>query len=184
MRHDQQEPAGSCHFIAERRPRRFAIVLTALYGAGVLWPLAADRYRLGTEKWTPKWAMHVPGTALTAAVAIVAPAVIWGWVRAWRMGLRLDSQGVTVRNDFRTYRFSWREVTGLVDGSAMMTGWATLMPGSLAAWTESGWCWALSVLAADGRAATATGTARQLLARPETMTAVRQAAEYHGKRPG
>jgi hypothetical protein len=118
--------------------------------------------------------MHVPGTAFTAAMALVAVAVIWGWGRAWRMGLHLGPQGVTVRNYFRTYRFGWPEVTSLVDGSAMVPGSAGLLPGAGLA------CWALSVHAADGRAVTATGTASPFNARPETLTAVRRAAECHG----
>ena len=103
MRHDQQEPPGNCHL--HRRAEASLVrdqFHRSLYGAVVLWPLAAGRYRLGTGKWTPKWAMHVAGTAFTAVLAVVAVAVICGWVRAWRMGLRLDSQGVTVRNYFRT----------------------------------------------------------------------------------
>jgi hypothetical protein len=152
---------GAATVVAERKPRWFAIIVTALYGGVVLWPLTADRYRLGTG--AIKWAMHVPGTAFTAVLAVVIVAVIWGWARAWRMGLHLHSQGATVRNYFRTYRFGWAEVTSFVDGSAIKKDY-----------------WALSLLAADGRAATASGTASLFKARPETLTAIRQAAECHG----
>jgi hypothetical protein len=147
---------------AERKPRWFAVVITALYGVGILWPLAAGRYRLGTGKWTPTWTMHVPGTAFTAGLAVVAVAMICGLVRSWRMGLHLDSQGVTVRNYFRTHRFSWAEVTSFVDGSTTKNYWA------------------LSLLTADGRAVTASGTASQFKGRPETLTAIRQTAKRHG----
>jgi hypothetical protein len=43
--------------------------------------------------------------------------------------------------------------------------------------------WALSLLAADGRAVTAGGTASQFKAHPETLTAIRQTAESHGIAP-
>src|SRR5215469_6383845 len=131
---------------AERKPRWFAVVITALYGVVVLWPLA----------------VHVPGTAFTAVLAVVAVVVMCGWVRAWRIGLCLDPQGVTVRNYFRTYRFGWAEVTSFVDGVANKCYWA------------------LSLLAADGRAVTASGTASGFKARPETLTAIRHSADRHG----
>lgn len=111
---------GSATFIAERKPRWFAIVVTTLYGAAVLWPLAAGRYRLGTGSWSPKWSMHVPATALTRAMAVAAAT--WGWGRVCRMGRHLGPQDVTVRNYYRTYRFSWPKVTSLADGSAMVPG--------------------------------------------------------------
>jgi len=41
---------GDTTFVAERMPRRSAIVVTALYSVGVVWPLVAVQYRLGTDK--------------------------------------------------------------------------------------------------------------------------------------
>lgn len=149
--------------VAEVGQRWFGIIITAFYGVGVLWPLAAGKYRLGMDKWSPKLLTHVPGAALAAAVAIVAVGLIWGCSRSWRIGLYMDYGAVTVRNYFRTYRISWPEVTGFVDGS---------VPGRT---------WALTVLMDGGRAVTASGTASKVERdRSEVLTAIREAAESHG----
>jgi hypothetical protein len=153
---------GATTFIAEPRPRLIAVVVTALYGVCVLWPFVAGKYRLGTNKWSPRLVMHFPEAAVVSVLAIVAVGLIWGWSRSWRMGLYMNQNGVTVRNYFRTYRFGWPEVTRLVDGSPWYGYWA------------------LSVLVTGGGAVTASGTASRFKARPETLTAIRQVAECHG----
>jgi hypothetical protein len=102
-----------------------------------------------------------------AEIAFLAGAAvaIWGCYRAWRMGLQLDDHGVTVRNFFRTHRISWAEVRCFADGSV---------------YAEAGsYNWALAVVLHDGRVVTAKGTARNKDPRPETLTAVQQAAERY-----
>jgi hypothetical protein len=41
---------------------------------------------------------------------LVIAAYLAGAVRAWRVEFRADPQGVSVINQWRTYRFSWDEV--------------------------------------------------------------------------
>jgi hypothetical protein len=140
-------------------------VVTALYGVSVVWPPVLGKYLQKHLYLAPKWDTHVPETAVAAVLAIVAAAVIWGWSRSWRMGLYMDDKGLTVRNYFRTYRFGWAEVTRFVDGSISLL--------------NKGY-WALSVLVADGRAVTVSGTASRSAARDDTLATIRQAAECHG----
>jgi uncharacterized protein DUF2510/putative regulator of septum formation len=71
-----------------------------------------------------------------------------------------------VRNYFRTYRIGWPEVRCLADGS---------VHGG-----QAGRLWALGIVLRDGRVVTASGTANgKRDARPETLTAIRQAAERY-----
>jgi hypothetical protein len=85
----------------------------------------------------------------------------------WREWLRLDDEGISVRNFLQTYRIGWHEVRRFEDGS------------------ESGrrgrhW-WALRIVLRDGRVIIADGTSSlKTAARLETLTAIRQAAERHG----
>lgn len=58
---------------------------------------------------------HAPATA--ACLVIAAAVSIWGCARAWRIGLRLGDDGLTVRNYRRTYRIGWPEVGCFADGS-------------------------------------------------------------------
>lgn len=126
------------------------------------------------SRWVPMvitLGAFVPGFLLTgvladAAFVAGAAVLIWGWSRAWRMGLRLDDHGVTVRNFFRTYRISWAELRCFADG------WVSL--------GESGRLWALQAVRRDGRVITAKGTSRgKGTARPETLAAIQQAAERY-----
>jgi hypothetical protein len=89
------------------------------------------------------------GHLLAAVACLVAAgaAVIWGCSRAWRMGLRLGDDGVTVRNYRHTYRISWPEVLCFADGSVKRG--------------EAGRVWALDIVLRDGRVVTASGTSRQ-----------------------
>ncbi len=68
--HDQQ---GAVTFVAEREPRRFGIVVTALYGVNVVWPLVFGRYLQKSYYLPPRWDTHVPKTALAAVLASLEP---------------------------------------------------------------------------------------------------------------
>jgi hypothetical protein len=143
--------------IAERYPRWWA-VLFPLLAAVYLGSVVAQHSRT----WLARG--HLPATV--ACLIIAAAALIWGCSRAWRIGLRLGEGGVTVRNFLRTYRASWPEVRCLADGSVSRG--------------EAGRVWALGIVLGDGRVVTASGTARgKRDARPETLAAIRQAAERH-----
>jgi len=154
---------GVTTVVARPGHRRFVIIITALFGVCALAPLAGKHLLTKqSPKWAPQLIPHVPRAVGTADLAIVAVALIWSCFRSWRMGLYMDYQGVTVRNYFWTYRFRWPEVAGIVDGSVL-----------------GGWYWALRVLVRGGQAVTASGTARYK-ARPQELTAIREAAESHG----
>jgi hypothetical protein len=104
---------------------------------------------------------HVPDlVALLTGTAVF----IWGCCRAWRMGLRLDDYGVTIRNFFRIYQFSWAEVRCFADG------WV-----HEASEGRGADFWALDVVLHDGRVVTARCTMSKK-ARPKTLTAIQQAA--------
>jgi len=143
--------------IAERYPRWSAVIFT---------PLLAI---LPGVMVTQNSQTLLPRGRLLAAVAylVIAAAVsIWGCSRAWRIGLRLGEDGATVRNYFRTYRIGWPEVRCFADGS--VNG------------GQAGRLWALGLVLRDGRVVTASGTANgKRDARPETLTAIRQAAERY-----
>jgi Protein of unknown function (DUF2510) len=143
--------------IAERYPRWWA----------VLFPLLAAVYLSSVfAQHSRTWLARGHPLATVACLIIAAAALIWGCSRAWRIGLQLGEGGVTVRNFLRTYRISWPEVRCLTDGSVSRG--------------ESGRVWALGVVLRDGRVVTASGTARgKRDARPETLAAVRQAAERY-----
>jgi Protein of unknown function (DUF2510) len=139
--------------IAERYPRWSAISLT-LFAAilpALMFPALLSR-------------RHVPAAA--AYLVIAAAVSIWGCSRGWRIGLRLGDDGLTVRNLRHSYRIGWPEVRCFADGS-VNSG-------------NAGRLWALGIVLRDGRVVTASGTARgKRDARPETLTAIRQAAERH-----
>lgn len=138
--------------IAERYPRWSAIIFTL---AVAILPALMFSSLLARA--------HV----LAAAYLVIAAAgSVWGCSRAWRIGLRLGDDGVMVRNLRRTYRIGWPEVASFADGS--VNG------------GEAGRLWALGIVLRDGRVVTAWGTARgKRGARPETLTAIEQAAERY-----
>ena len=149
-------PSGAIT-IAERYPRWWAVLFPLLV-AVCLGGVFAQHSRT--------WLARGHLLATVACLIIAAAALIWGCSRAWRIGLRLSEGGVTVRNFLRTYRVSWPEVRCFADGSVSRG--------------ESGRVWALGVVLRDGRVVTASGTSRgQRDARPETLAAIRQAAERH-----
>ncbi len=141
--------------IGERMARWYAIALTIMLGSlAILGPL--NKY--------PHWAKHL--LTVIAYVILVAAGVVWGCSRGWRMSLRMDRHGVTIRNYFRTYRAGWAEVSSFGDG-AVNAG-------------ASGRKWALSVILRDGRSITACGTWRDARTRDETLKAIHQGARRYG----
>ena len=74
-------------------------------------------------------------------LAVTAVASIWSLYRGWRMGVRFDDHGVTVRKFLRTDRFGWPEVSRFEDGRVTVG-------------TASGWAWALDIVLRDGRVIT------------------------------
>jgi len=143
--------------IAERYPRWSAVIFTPVVAL-----LPGLLFMQNSPTLLPRG--HVP--AAVAYLVIVAAVSIWGCSRGWRIGLRLADDGVAVRNYRHTYRIAWPEVRCFADGS--------VNGGS------DGRLWALGILLRDGRMITASGTARgKRDARPETLTAIRQAAEHY-----
>ena len=155
MYDDDSDPAPVV--IAERSRRWLAMIMTVLLAF-----LPGLELMRNSPTLLPRG--HVPDAVayLVAAVSVS----IWGCWRGWRMGLRLDDQGVTVRNFFHSYQFGWPEVRRFADGS--VNG------------GNDGRLWALSVVLNDGRVITASGTSRgRRDARPQALTEIRQAAERH-----
>jgi hypothetical protein len=151
------EDRSGANTIAERFPRWWAVGSTLL--AAVLLGLV---FANNSRSWLARG--HILVTV--AYLVIGAAASIWGCFRGWRIRLRLGDDGVTVRNFPRTYRISWHEVSCFADGSVTRG--------------EAGRVWALDVVLRDGRAVTASGTtAGKRDARPETLAAIRQAAERY-----
>jgi hypothetical protein len=143
--------------IAERFPRWNAVIFTLLVPILLGFLLANN-----SRTWLAPG--HIPATV--ACLAIAGAALIWGCSRAWRIGLRVGEGGVTVRNYRHTYRISWPEVLCFADGSVNRG--------------EAGRVWALDIVLRDGRVITASGTsAGKRDARPETLAAIRQAAERY-----
>lgn len=83
--------------------------------------------------------------------------------RGWRRWLRLDSDGITIRNVLRTYRISWNEVRW-IRGS----GSAGKVPG-----------WILAIVLHGGRTIQVIGNSKSRAAPPETLAGIRQAAGRH-----
>jgi hypothetical protein len=100
-------------------------------------------------------------------LVIVAVALIWGCYRGWRLTLRLDGQGVMIRNYFRTYHIGWSELSSLADGNAGLA-------------IQGNFAWALTAITRNRRPVVGSATTRYSGARPETLAVVRQAAELYG----
>ena len=140
--------------VAERTPRWEAIIGTVICGGIAVF---APPYKF------PHLVKHVPVPGVVAYLGLIAATTIWGCSRGWRMGVRMDDFGITVRNYFRTYRIGWPEVLRLADGA-----------GPVPEGGRAGW--ALSVVLHGGQAVTASGTTR-LAPRRETLTAIGHVAE-------
>ena len=149
--------------VAERHHRWQAIACSLISAVTVL-PLLG----LGLSLSLPP-GQHIPvAAAMLAAIAVALWGCVWGCARGWRMGVRLDDDGVTIRNFLGAYRFSWAEVRRFADGLIHETGEG-----------GSSYFWALQVETHDGRVVTAKGTARKKGARPETLAAISRAATRH-----
>jgi DivIVA domain-containing protein len=149
--------------VAERRHRWQAIAWSLFLACTVL-PLLG----VGLSLSLPPGQHVLAAAAFLAGIAVAIWGCVWGCARGWRMGVRLDDHGVTVRNFLRVYRFSWAEVRRFADGLIHETGQ-----------NGSSYFWALNVVLRDGRAVTAKGTARKKGARPQTLAAISQAAARH-----
>jgi hypothetical protein len=155
---DQDGPAVAA-VARERVPRWFASLATVYFGfLAIFIPL----------KQFPSWVRHQPGSAVHAYLIIIAAVLILGCYRGSRMALRLDQNGVTVHNYFRTYRIRWSEVKSFVDGDAALQ------------LNDVGSAWALGVMTHARRPVVASATARYSGARPGTLAAIREHAELHG----
>jgi hypothetical protein len=55
----------------------------------------------------PQWAMHAPGSGVAAYLAVTALAAIFLLYGGWRMRVRFDDHGVTIREFLSTYRIGW-----------------------------------------------------------------------------
>lgn len=76
--------------------------------------------------------------AFVALMVLLVAASVWAVRRVWRMGLRIDDEGVTIRNFRRTYLLGWHHVSHFQDG--------------IGRHKETTPQWALSVVLRDGRA--------------------------------
>ena len=83
--------------------------------------------------------------------------------RGWRRWLRLDSDGITIRNVLGTCRISWNEVRW-ISGSCS----GGKVPG-----------WMLAIVLHDGRTIEVIGYSKSRAAPPETLAGIRQAAGRH-----
>ncbi len=73
---------------------------------------------------------NVPAVAVfLAGIAVVIWGCIWGCTRGWRMEVRLDDLGVTVRNFLRIHRFGWAEVRRFEDAGSIGYGHSAVGPG-------------------------------------------------------
>lgn len=111
------------------------------------------------------WFTQAPRPAMVAYLVILAAVLTWSCLRGWRIGLRIDQDGVMVRNFLRTHRFTSAEVSCLTDGSSLGG--------------ESKHYWALCVVLRDGRAVTARGTTRSGTPSEKTLAAIRKAADRY-----
>jgi Bacterial PH domain len=141
--------------IAGPWPRVMTFSLTAFLGAILLVIMG---WILGNS--------HLPLWAKVTCLAVRGGVLIWGFARAWRVALRIDEHGLTIRNHLRTHRVSWPEVRCLSDHMLDPARGPQL--------------WALCVVLRDGRRVTAEGTGMRVPVQAGTLAAIRQAAERHG----
>lgn len=114
------------------------------------------------EEW-PRWARRIPTPVpvIAAYVTVAGFASLWLFYRACRLGVRFDDHGVAIRRLFRTYRYSWPEVSRFADGYAESQG---------------GRFWALDIVLSAGKAVTVRAPIGRTDARPKTLAAIRQVA--------
>ena len=70
----------------------------------------------------PAWVRHGDTAAVVAYAVAVVIALASACARAWRMQLRIDEDGVTIRNFYRMHRIGWSEIGQFEDGSRWL-GW-------------------------------------------------------------
>jgi hypothetical protein len=163
--------------IAEPFARKVALV------SFFLWWLVGFVVVLGVAGNAQVTQLWVAGTVIVVAAALI------GGFRGSRIGLRIDASGVTIRNFFRTHRIGWREVDRFTDGTVLSLGRGNDLYESF---------WVLRVVLRDERqtaagepgrspgrhgrrrAVTARGTLAEEFAHPETLTAIRRAAQRYG----
>jgi hypothetical protein len=136
--------------IANRQGRETTIGLLGVLGFGVFVRLGDNRLSL---------------SARVTCLAVAVLASVWPLYRGWRMGVRFDDHGVTVREFWRTDRFGWPDVKRFED-QRRATG-------------SKRWLWYLNIVLRDGRVITMyLGTLKET-ASPKTLIAIRQAATRH-----
>jgi len=142
-----------------RRPSGAVIVTER--GGLMVWVFVIDLFVFGSLAaplfYPALWSRDT--AQMTGYAALLAIALIVSCVRAYRLGVRFDDDGVTVRNFSRTYRLGWEQVSRFADGGNSKGGWA------------------LTVICRDGRAITASGTLT--VAKAEVLSAIRLVAERH-----
>lgn len=112
--------------------------------------------------------------ALAACLGVIGVLTTCAVVRAWRDGLRIDSQGLTVRSFFhRRHKVGWAEVSRLSDGSISVYGAEGVRaPAPM---------WVLLIVLHNGRVIKARPTAAWPGERhTRILTAISQAAARYG----
>ena len=105
------EDTDGVTIIAEPSAREYALLLFFLcwmFGSVVVLFMVGE-HRVTVGPW------------LGVGVIVIA-ALMGGWSRSSRIGLRIDANGLTIRNFFRTHRIGWREVARFADGSVLSAG--------------------------------------------------------------
>jgi DivIVA domain-containing protein len=146
-------------------PRAATIATGESRFIAIFFTLGACLIAGGWVQGGPQWLRHAPRPAVVTYLVIVTVALIWGCFRGWRIELRIDDNGVTIRNFFRTHRFTWPEVSHFAD--------AWLYGG------ESKFWWALRVVLRDGRTVIARGTTRSGPPNLKMLTVIGQAADRY-----
>lgn len=121
--------------IAERFPRLKLVILMLALAI-----LLGSAIAQNSQTWQARQIL------VTMACLVIAAAAVFLSFRAWRIGLRLGGDGVTVRNIFRTYQISWPEMLCFADGSISRGQSCTV--------------WALDVVLRDGRVIIASAASR------------------------
>jgi Bacterial PH domain len=106
-----------------------------------------------------------PGQAVGSALVFLLTG--WLLVRIWRMTLRIDDDGMTIRNPLRTHHLNWCEINHVTDHT-YNNGESTVR-------------WRVVVILSDGHQIQAWAT-RQSHSVPELVAAISTVAVSHGVR--
>src|SRR5207302_9969431 len=79
--------------------------------------------------------LAVPARWEWLAAAVLGLVVVLLTLRAWRIGLALDAEGLTVRNYWRTRRFRWDDIDRFETGYRVL---ALRAPPALAVYPKAG----------------------------------------------